>query len=301
MFKKLVCILLTAIIINPGIYANAETEASNLNGYTVISGTGKIKDFTNQIKSPFTEDSRNISYVAMMSGVSSVGNNSFKNCDVLRDVIFPSSVHEIGSQAFAGCSSLSTVVIPYGVTYIMNYAFIDCKNLKEVYIPDSVIMVGESAFYGCDNLTVYAGASSVMQEYCKNEGINIITVDKIQNTVVDVLNDVKIYINGKELEYDYPVVMKNSTTLIPLRSIFEAVGCVVAWDDSTKTAYAEKDGTTLALKTNSDIIFVNGNEKKLATPTTLMCDNTMVHIRAIEHLGINVEWDGVARTINVTY
>ncbi len=301
MLKKLACILLTALMINSGIYANAATEASNLNGYTIISGTGKIRDFTNSVKSPFTEDSQNISYVAMMSGVSSVGNNAFKNCTVLRDVIFPSTVGEIGSQAFAGCSSLNTVVIPYGVTYIMNYAFIDCKNLKEIYIPDSVIMVGESAFYGCDNLTVYAGASSIMQDYCKKDGINIVTVDKIQNTVVDVLNDVKIYVNGNELEYNYPVVMKNSTTLIPLRNIFEAVGCVVAWDDSTKTAYAEKDGITLALKTNSDSIFVNGNEQKLATSTTLMCDNTMVHIRAVEHLGINVEWDGIARTINITY
>lgn len=301
MLKKLACILLTALIINPGIYANAATEASNHNGYTIISGTGKIKDFTNQTKSPFTEDSQNISYVSIMSGVSSVGNNAFKNCNVLRDVIIPSSIREIGSQAFAGCSSLNTVVIPYGVTYIMNYAFIDCKNLKAVYIPDSVIMVGESAFYGCDNLTIYAGASSVMQDYCKKDGINLVTVDKVQNTVVDVLNDVKIYINGTELQYNYPVVMKNSTTLIPLRSIFEAVGCVVAWDDSTKTAYAEKNGTTLALKTNSDSIFVNGTEQKLTTPTTLMCDNTMVHIRAIEHLGINVEWDGDARTINVTY
>ena len=301
MIKKLACILLTALTINSGIYANAATEASNINGYTVISGTGKIRDFSNSTISPFTEDSQNISYVAMMSGVSYVGNNAFKNCKMIRDVIFPSSVREIGAQAFAGCESISTLVIPYGVTYIMNYAFIDCKNLKEVYIPDTVNIVGESAFYGCDNLTVYAGASSVMQEYCKNEGINIVTVDKVQNTVVDVLNDIKIYINGKELEYNYPVVMKNSTTLIPLRSIFEAVGCVVAWDDSTKTAYAEKDGITLALKTNSQSIFVNGIEKTLSTPTTLMCDNTMVHIRAIEHLGINVEWDGDARTISVTY
>lgn len=301
MFKKTACLLLTAIMINSGIYANASTEASNHNGYTVISGTGKIKDFSNSSKSPFTEDSSNISYVAMMSGVSSVGNNAFKNCNVLRDVIFPSSIREIGSQAFADCNSLSTVVIPYGVTYIMNYAFINCKNLKEVYIPDTVNMVGESAFYGCENLTVYAGASSVMQEYCKKDNINIVTVDGIQNTVVDVLDDVKIYINGTELEYNYPVVMKNSTTLIPLRSIFEAVGCVVAWDDITKTAYAEKGGITLALKTKTDSIFVNGKEQKLATPTTLMCDNTMVHIRAVEHLGIKVEWDGNSRTINITY
>lgn len=301
MLKKLACILLTALMINPGIYAGAATEATNHNGYTIISGTGKIKDFTNSTKSPFTEDNSNINYVAMMSGVSYVGNNAFKGCTNLRDVIFPSTIREIGSQAFAGCSALGSIVIPYGVTYIMNYAFIDCKNLREIYIPDTVIMVGESAFYGCENLTVYAGADSVMQDYCKADNINIVTVDGIQNTIVDVLNDVKIFINGAELDYGYPVVMKNSATLIPLRSIFEAVGCVVAWDDSTKTAYAEKDGITLALKTRSDSIFVNGKEKKLSTPTTLMCDNTMVHIRAVEHLGMNVEWDGNARTINITY
>lgn len=300
MIKKLICFLLLTGILCSGITTYAATEASNINGYTIISGTGKIKNFSNSNKSPFTEDNSNISYVAMMSGVSNIGNNSFKNCTYLRDVIIPSSVREIGSQAFAGCSELSRIVIPYGVTYIMNYAFIDCKNLKEIYIPDTVTMVGESVFYGCENLTVYASANSCVKSVCETDNINFVATDKTTNTVVDVLNDVKITINGAELDYNLPIVMKNSMTMIPLRSIFEAVGCTVVWDDSTKTAYAEKDGNVLVLKTDSNTAYLNGIEQKLSLPTTLMCDSTMVHIRAVELLGINVEWNGEARTISIT-
>ena len=281
--------------------AGAATEATNVDGYIVISGDGKIKDFTNSIKSPFTEDFQNVSYLAVLSGINSIGNNNFKHCTLLRDIVLPSTVHTIGSQAFAGCESLTKVIIPYGVTNIMNYAFVDCKNLREVYIPDSVVMVGESAFYGCENLTVYAGKDSCMKNYCATDNINIQLADSGHNTIVDVLNDVKIIINGVELSYKYPVVMRNSSTLIPLRSIFEATGCTVSWDDSTKTAYASKNGITVGLKTESDIITVNGAQKNLATATTLMCDNTMVHIRAVEYLGMNVDWNGETRTITITY
>ena len=299
--KKTLSALLILAMCTVGLTAFAKTEAKNTDGYTVISGEGKLSNYTNIEPSPFTNDSANISYVAVTSGITNIGNNTFKNCDYLRDVLLPSSVTTIGSQAFADCDSLTRVIIPYGVTHIMSYAFINCKNLKEVYIPDSVTIIGESAFYGCDNLTIFAGDNPAVKSYCQNDNIIYTKVDKIQNVVSDVLQDIKIIINGAELSYKYPVVMKNSTTMIPLRSIFEAVGCTVWWDDSTKTAYASKGDIKLGLKTDSDIISVNEQEKILATPTSLICDNTMVHIRAVEHLGIDVEWNGDTRTITITY
>ncbi len=299
--KKILCMLLILATCAGGAPAFAKTEAKNTDGYTVISGKGKLSNYTNVSPSPFTEDSTNISYVAITSGITNIGNNTFKDCNYLRDVLIPSSVTTIGSQSFANCESLTKVVIPYGVTHIMSYAFAGCRNLTEVYIPDSVTIIGESAFYGCDNLTVYAGENSTAKSYCDIENIKWQKTEKIQNTISDVLQDIKIIINGKELVYKYPVVMKNNTTMIPLRSIFEAVGCSVWWDDSTKTAYASKDGITAGLKTGSDQITVNGEGRTLATPTSLICDNTMVHIRAVEHLGAKVEWNGEAKVINITY
>ena len=299
--KKILSTLLAFAICSAPLTAFAKTEAKNTDGYTVISGAGKLSNYTNLQPSPFTNDSTNISYVAITSGITNIGNNTFKNCDYLRDVLLPSSVTTIGSQSFANCDSLTKVIIPYGVTHIMSYAFIDCKNLQEVYIPDSVTIIGESAFYGCSNLTVYAGENEAVKSYCQSNNIRYVKIDKVQNVVSDVLTDVKIIINGNDFTYKYPVVMKNSTTMIPLRNIFEAVGCSVWWDDNTKTAFASKGDITLELKTDSDIISVNGYKKILATPTSLICDNTMVHIRVVEHLGANVEWDGDTRTIKISY
>ena len=104
-----------------------------------------------------------------------------------------------------------------------------------------------------------------------------------------------------EIIYPNPVIMKNQMTLIPLRTIFEAVGCAVSWDDTTKTANASKNGVTLGFKTNSDEVITQGGVEKLATPTALICDNTMVHIRAVEKFGMNVEWNGETKTISITY
>jgi len=284
-----------------GSYALAEVKTNNINGYYTFSGNDKIKDYSNSNPSPFTEEKDSVNYAAIMTGIRGIGNNAFKYCTSLRDVVIPSSVTYIGSQAFAGCSWLSSVVIPYGVTRIDNYAFIDCKNLKTVYLPDSVTIIGESAFYGCDNLTVYAGSDSCVNTYAETDKIKVVHTDNEQNSIIDVLDTVKIVINGTELEQKYPVIMKNQMTLIPLRTIFEAVGCTVTWDDATKTAYASKNGISLGFKTNSSEIVSQTGVQYLDTPTALICDNTMVHIRAVEKFGINVEWNGETKTILISY
>lgn len=298
--KKIIYLVLALSLICSSAYAN-DIKINNVDGYYTISGNDKIKDSSNSNPSQFTGEKDSVKYAAIMTGVRGVGSNAFKYCTSLRDVVIPSSVTYIGSQAFAGCSWLSSVVIPYGVTRIDNYAFIDCKNLKSVYIPDSVTIIGESAFYGCDNLTIYSGESACVDAYVKTDKINVVKFSGDQNQIIDVLSDVKIMINGTELEQKYPVIMKNQMTLIPLRTIFEAVGCEVSWDDAAKTANASKDGVTLGFKTNSDEVIAQGGVEKLATPTALICDNTMVHIRAVEKFGMNVEWNGETKTISITY
>lgn len=300
MLKKFISICLCSAISLFSVTAFAEIDASNIDGYLTLSGQGVIGNYSNSSPSPFTEDFKNINYAVITSGITNISNNVLKNCFDLRDVIIPSSVKEIGWQAFAGCMSLSRVIIPYGVTHIKNYAFIDCKSLKEVYIPDTVQVIGESAFYGCDNLTVYANSSIAAKTYCQTDNVKLVYTDKVNN-IIDAYRDIKIFINGTELKYSNPVIMKNYSTLIPLRVIFEAVGCEVGWDDSTKTALITKGNTVLTIPTETSTIYINGHPQTLATDTTLMCDSTMIHIRAVEHLGMNVDWNQDTKTISITY
>lgn len=299
--KKLLCILFALALATTSVCAKDKITAKNKDKYVVFSGEGKLEDYTNLNPSQYTKDKENINFVSMQSGITEIGSNTFKGCSELGDVLIPSSVQTIGSQAFADCISLTKVVIPYGVTQIKNYAFAGCTNLKEIYIPDTVSVIGESVFYGCSDLTIYGGDTPAVRTCASNDNINFVNACGAQNAGVNILSDVKILINGTDLSQKYPIVMKNDMTLLPMRTVFESVGCSVNWDADTKSIKAIKGNTALGLSINSASITVNGVCDTLSCPTELMCGNTMVHIRAVEKLGMQVDWNGESKTITVTY
>ncbi|MDL2248224.1 copper amine oxidase N-terminal domain-containing protein [Tyzzerella sp. OttesenSCG-928-J15] len=49
-------------------------------------------------------------------------------------------------------------------------------------------------------------------------------------TMIHTVYDNKIYVNGTAVEFDYTSVIVNSRTLMPIRMLAEAIGCVVEWD-----------------------------------------------------------------------
>ncbi len=85
--------------------------------------------------------------------VTTIGYETFYNCDRLTSIIIPNSVTSIGNEAFEDCTSLTSVNIPDSVTTIRSSAFAGCDSLTSVTIPDSVTTIGDSAFTYCDSLT----------------------------------------------------------------------------------------------------------------------------------------------------
>ena len=52
---------------------------------------------------------------------------------------------------------------------------------------------------------------------------------------VSAQEEIKIFLNGKEIVTDVPPQLINDRTLVPIRAISESFGCDVDWVDATQT------------------------------------------------------------------
>lgn len=114
---------------------------------------------------------------------------------------------------------------------------------------------------------------------------------------------IKVTVDGNFVDcaaYGQEPVAINGTTLVPLRSVFEALGATVAWDGETQSVVSFRDDLSILLFLNSNEMVVSGEVKILSVPAQSMNDRIMVPVRAIaEAFGCEVNWDGETRTVVV--
>ena len=115
-------------------------------GVLTISGTGNM---TNYMVNDMPFSGLRFSKLVITDGVTSIGNNAFASCSVLKEVRIPESVTLIGSEAFGDCTALTEVIIPDSVTEIWTAAFGGCSSLTSVKLPDSLTEISPFIFESC--------------------------------------------------------------------------------------------------------------------------------------------------------
>lgn len=121
------------------------------------------------------------------------------------------------------------------------------------------------------------------------------------NSSPDTASDeIKVILNGKPLDTDVPPIIISGRTMLPLRSILEALGATIDWNSSTRTVTATKDGTTVILVIDSNTASVNGKASTLDVPAQILSGRTIVPVRFLsETFGATVKWNGETRTITI--
>ncbi|WP_438348517.1 stalk domain-containing protein [Paenibacillus sp. FA6] len=109
---------------------------------------------------------------------------------------------------------------------------------------------------------------------------------------------IEIMIDGQLLHSSASPIIKQSTTLVPMRSIFEALGATVKWENATRTVTGTKGSTAVVLKIDSKQAHVNNQTVSLDVPSQIVSNSTMVPLRFIATaLGAEVRWDSSARKV----
>lgn len=88
----------------------------------------------------------------MTDGIRVIEDGAFKDCQYLKQVIFPNTLREVDSYAFSGCSSLVTAALPRSLTQIGDYAF-SGTALRQVELPQNLLWLGEGVYRDCNKLT----------------------------------------------------------------------------------------------------------------------------------------------------
>ena len=89
------------------------------------------------------------------------------------------------------------------------------------------------------------------------------------NTAAAAKTEVSVLIDRTPVKFTasdgIPFIDENSRTLVPLRIVMETYGCMVQWDQNTRTAYVVKDGVTVTVTIGQKYIRVNGMSQAIDT------------------------------------
>lgn len=116
------------------------------------------------------------------------------------------------------------------------------------------------------------------------------------------LEPITLYINGEVVDTSLmPPIQLESTTLVPVREVFEPMGAFVEWKAEEKKVYINYNNTLLILEMNNKEVWLNGETATLDMPAKVINDKIMVPVRFIsEQMGFHVQWIGETREIYIT-
>jgi uncharacterized secreted protein with C-terminal beta-propeller domain len=121
------------------------------------------------------------------------------------------------------------------------------------------------------------------------------------NTPGSASGQVRIFLDGKEVSFEVPPEITSGRTLVPMRTIFEAMGAVVTWNEATQEASATLKKSTVTLTIGQNTAAKNGIPMELDVPPQITNGRTMVSLRFVsEALGLEVVWQAENKRVAIS-
>ena len=111
-----------------------------------------------------------------------------------------------------------------------------------------------------------------------------------------------VFCNNEIINFDAEPIIENGRTLVPMRAIFEAMGCAVNYTEleGKQIVYAHRGNDSLKLIIGENKMYFNDKEITLDVSAKIKNDTTLVPLRAIsEAFECEVCWYGETKTIRI--
>lgn len=113
-------------------------------------------------------------------------------------------------------------------------------------------------------------------------------------------NSIKIIVDGKEIVADQPPVLQNGRTLVPLRSIFEALKAKVDYNEQTKTITATRGTNKIILTIGSKNAWIDNKLVELEVPAQTLNGRTLVPVRFVsEAFGDDIYYNNQTKQVTI--
>ena len=119
-----------------------------------------------------------------------------------------------------------------------------------------------------------------------------------------LFNDHHVYSKPDKLKAGrvLAALVRGSTVLVPLRSLFEQTGATVNYDPTTRSVDVAKPGADVKVTVGKHSVLINGEERPLDVPPEIYRGALVVPLRVIsEGMGAYVQWVPDRRLVIVRY
>lgn len=118
--------------------------------------------------------------------------------------------------------------------------------------------------------------------------------------IILTIGQQQAFIKGKAVELQQAPIVKNGTTLVPLRFIAESIGAKVDWNSKQQSITLQLSGKTIILVVNSKYATINGKPIELPTAPIVQNGTTLVPIRFIsENFDMDVAYSSVNKQVTI--
>ena len=121
------------------------------------------------------------------------------------------------------------------------------------------------------------------------------------NKYITVLLDNKELVFLEEEGFGVPFINEADRTMVPLRKTLEAIGADISYDNINRVVTAVKDGTTVKVPIDKNIIYTNDNEVETDAAAIIKGSRTYIPLRAVlEAFGYKLDYHNNSRTIFIS-
>lgn len=195
-------------------------------------------------------------------------------------------------------------VLKLSMTYMKERVPAGGQNKLGIYRLDSGVWTYMGALFEENNTRLFtdisqSGVYAVLYLDVPNEFVRDYWIQKC----IEQLNadkPIRVFLDGEEVVFHQSPVLKDGSTTVEFRPIFEKLGLDIEWNESKQSVTGTSQGKSLSLILGQEEANVNGSITSLPTAPFLNQGYTFVPLRFVgEATGRKVLWDANLKAVYI--